>query len=110
MYKKKHRYEVGLEKLAHAEASVHKMQEELRNLQPVLAQSQEDTEALMVQIQKKMLVARQLIQKLAKVSSILLPNGAGRKSTLVSLEFFSFYSQLADYLFIESNKCKHYPN
>jgi dynein heavy chain len=44
---KKVRYEVGLEKLAHAESSVHTMQEELRDLQPVLAQSQVDTEALM---------------------------------------------------------------
>ena len=54
VYGRKNRYEIGLEKLAHAEESVYKMQDELRELQPVLAQSQVDTEALMEQIQAKL--------------------------------------------------------
>lgn len=50
----KRRYEVGLEKLEFAASQVADMQVQLTDLQPVLAQSQKDTDVLMVQIQEKM--------------------------------------------------------
>ena len=50
----KKRYEVGLEKLDFAANAVADMQKQLTDLQPVLAQSQIETDALMVQIQEKL--------------------------------------------------------
>ena len=54
----KKRYDVGLEKLEFAASQVAAMQKELTDLQPVLAQSQKDTDALMVQIQEKLQVLK----------------------------------------------------
>lgn len=51
---KKRRYEVGLEKLGFASSQVAAMQKQLTDLQPVLAKSQEETDALMEQIQLKL--------------------------------------------------------
>ena len=50
----KNRYLVGLEKLQFAESNVSTMRIELEELQPVLDQSQKDTDALMVEIQTKL--------------------------------------------------------
>lgn len=50
----KRRYEIGLEKLDFAASSVADMQKQLTDLQPVLAQSQADTDALMKQIEEKL--------------------------------------------------------
>jgi dynein heavy chain len=50
----KNRYEKGLEQLSFAESNVGHMQQELEDLQPVLKQSQKDTDALMVKIQAKL--------------------------------------------------------
>ncbi|CAM9368513.1 unnamed protein product [Chrysoparadoxa australica] len=50
----KKRYEIGLEKLAFATQSVNSMQAELEGMMPVLAQSQIDTDKLMVEIQAKL--------------------------------------------------------
>jgi dynein heavy chain len=50
----KNRYEKGLEQLSFAETNVATMQQELEDLQPVLKQSQKDTDALMVKIQAQL--------------------------------------------------------
>lgn len=50
----KNRYQNGLEQLASAEANVGNMQKELTDLQPVLKQSQENTDALMSEIEAKL--------------------------------------------------------
>ena len=52
--KEKDRYQNGLEQLAVAEESVGGMQKELTDLQPVLKQSQKDTDALMAEIESKL--------------------------------------------------------
>jgi len=57
--KEKDRYQNGLEQLAVAEASVGGMQKELTELQPVLKQSQKDTDALMAEIERKLPGVRQ---------------------------------------------------
>lgn len=51
---RKSRYKNGLEQLALAEANVGQMHKELTDLQPVLKQSQEDTDALMSEIEAKL--------------------------------------------------------
>ena len=51
---KKKRYEVGLEKLEFAASNVKDMQKQLTDLQPVLAKSQEETNELMKEIEKKL--------------------------------------------------------
>ena len=50
----KKRYDNGLQQLAFATESVNKMSEELTALQPVLVEKQEETAALMVEIEAKL--------------------------------------------------------
>ena len=52
IYSMRHRYEVGLEKLQFAASQVSVMQQELQELQPQLVQTSQETDQLMVKIEK----------------------------------------------------------
>ena len=68
--KEKDRYQNGLEQLAAAEESVGGMQKELTDLQPVLRQSQKDTDALMSEIEDKLPGVRKEEETVGKEAAV----------------------------------------
>lgn len=68
--KAKRRYEVGLEKLAFAASQVAEMQKELEDLQPQLVKSSEETDKMMIVIEKESKEVQKTSEVVAKDEAV----------------------------------------